>query len=141
MEVPEIAILILNWYKQVENVLPSDIENFSGFSCIHKLFQLTDCEHFRIQRGRFLIGQFTQLIWANTRFIGCGMSTFRNKNLTNPNAKYLHRLVCNYGPRGNLIGSPVYKRGIPCSQCPYGRCDAVRTSLCEGRSVKHLCKI
>ncbi|XP_050297342.1 venom allergen 3-like isoform X2 [Anthonomus grandis grandis] len=114
LDVPEIAILILNWYKQVENVLPSDIETFSG-----------------IQRGKYLIGQYTQLIWGDTRFVGCGMSTFRNRNLTDPNAKYLHRLVCNYGPRGNLIGSSVYNRGIPCSKCFYGRCDTIRTSLCQ----------
>ncbi|KAH1027830.1 hypothetical protein HUJ05_001266, partial [Dendroctonus ponderosae] len=115
-DVPEIAILILNWYKQVENVLPSDVETFSG-----------------IQRGKYLIGQYTQLVWADTRFVGCGMATFRNRNTSSDwKSKYLHRLVCNYGPRGNMIGSPVYKRGIPCSKCPYGRCDSVRTNLCSG---------
>ncbi|KAL1505875.1 hypothetical protein ABEB36_005332 [Hypothenemus hampei] len=115
-QLPEIAILILNWYKQVENVLPSDIETFSG-----------------IQRGKFLIGQYTQLIWAATRFVGCGLAIFRNPNSTiDMDSQYLHRLVCNYGPRGNVIGSAVYKRGIPCSKCPYGKCDSVRTNLCMG---------
>ncbi|CAG9771737.1 unnamed protein product [Ceutorhynchus assimilis] len=111
---PEISILILNWFKQVQDVLPSDLEVFSG-----------------IRRGKFFIGQYTQLVWAKTRFIGCGLATYLNKIDTEPKAKYLHRLVCNYGPRGNVIGKQVYSKGDPCSKCPYSRCHLIRTSLCE----------
>ncbi|CAG9768596.1 unnamed protein product [Ceutorhynchus assimilis] len=114
LEVPEISILILNWYKQVENILPSDLETFSV-----------------IKRGQYIIGQYTQLIWAETKFLGCGIATFRNKNISNSKARYLHRLVCDYGPRGNVIGSSVYSKGAPCTKCPSAKCDSVKTSLCR----------
>ncbi|XP_076251533.1 venom allergen 3-like [Rhynchophorus ferrugineus] len=120
LELPDLAILILNWYKQVHDVIPSDIEVFSG-----------------IQRGKYLIGQYTQLVWAETRFVGCGISSFQDTNHTSEPLQYLHRLVCNYGPRGNVIGSSVYEKGVPCSKCPFGRCDSIRSNLCEDYYHNH----
>ncbi|XP_057668227.1 venom allergen 3-like isoform X2 [Diorhabda carinulata] len=109
-DVSELAILILNWYKQVVNVIPSDIDHFEG-----------------IKRGQFLIGQYTQLVWANTKAVGCGMSIYKDS----PRGFYNQRLVCNYGPGGNIIGQPVYLQGIPCTGCPKGRCNNIRKYLCE----------
>ncbi|KAJ8967919.1 hypothetical protein NQ314_002578, partial [Rhamnusium bicolor] len=112
---PELSVLILNWYKQVVNVIPSDVDYFIG-----------------IRRGKFLIGQYTQLVWAETKYVGCGMALFKESNSTNEeNDLYHHRLVCNYGPTGNIIGQMVYQRGAPCSKCPTGECDSVRTNLCR----------
>ncbi|CAH1965722.1 unnamed protein product [Acanthoscelides obtectus] len=114
---PELAALILHWYKQVGNVIPSDIDHFSG-----------------IKRGQFMIGQYTQLVWAKTRYIGCGISIFLDIQSSTPKKKfYNHRLVCNYGPAGNILGHTVYQKGIPCSKCAWGQCDIFRTSLCTSK--------
>lgn len=41
------------------------------------------------------------------------------------------RLVCNYGPGGNEIGKPVYKRGVSCQDCPNGTvCSVGIPGLC-----------
>nr|XP_023015804.1 venom allergen 3-like isoform X2 [Leptinotarsa decemlineata] len=109
---PEIANLILSWYKQVSDVIPSDIKYFSG-----------------IRRGQLVIGQYTQLVWAKTEYVGCALSVFKeSKN----NKVYNHRFICNYGPAGNVIGAPIYQIGRPCSKCPSKECDIIRSSLCRG---------
>ncbi|VEN38212.1 unnamed protein product [Callosobruchus maculatus] len=119
-EFPELAALILHWYKQVDNVIPSDIDHFSG-----------------IKRGQFMIGQYTQLVWAKTRYVGCGISIFLDIQSSSPKKKfYSHRLVCNYGPTGNVLGHTVYQKGIPCSKCAGGQCDVFRTSLCLNKDLK-----
>jgi pathogenesis-related protein 1 len=42
-------------------------------------------------------GHYTQIVWANSILLGCGMSSC--PQLTLPNS-----IVCNYGPGGNIIG-------------------------------------
>nr|CAH7722839.1 unnamed protein product [Callosobruchus chinensis] len=117
---PELAALILHWYKQVGNVIPSDIDHFSG-----------------IKRGQFMIGQYTQLVWAKTRYVGCGISIFLDVQSSSQKKKfYSHRLVCNYGPTGNMLGREVYQKGIPCSKCDWGQCDVFRTSLCLNKDIQ-----
>ncbi|XP_052740757.1 uncharacterized protein LOC112053559 [Bicyclus anynana] len=51
---------------------------------------------------------FTQLIWADTDKVGCGKARFFVKT-----AKpiIIDRLVCNFAPKGNLHGKPVYTIG------------------------------
>ena len=63
------------------------------------------------------IGHFSQEVWAETQYIGCGASFYSVSGLKK---KYYAFLVCNYGPRGNLIKAPLYKKGEPCSACPNG---------------------
>ncbi|KAJ8914607.1 hypothetical protein NQ315_017312 [Exocentrus adspersus] len=111
-ELPELSVLILNWYKQVMYVVPSDVDEFLG-----------------IWRGRYLIGQYTQLVWAKTRYVGCAAAAFK-ENIEDK--LYDVRLVCNYGPGGNIAGQAVYQRGQPCSKCPQKVCDRTRSNLCAG---------
>lgn len=46
---------------------------------------------------------FAQMVWAKTRYVGCGYITCRK-----PINDTFH-LVCNYGPAGNINGEPIYK--------------------------------
>ncbi|KAJ8969987.1 hypothetical protein NQ317_007034 [Molorchus minor] len=63
------------------------------------------------------VGHYTQLIWADSREIGCAAAYYS----TGASDKIYHFLfVCNYGPGGNYINFPVYKIGKPCSKCPGG---------------------
>ncbi len=57
-------------------------------------------------------GHYSQLVWAESRFVGCGHITFP------ASAGFRRLLVCNYGPAGNFVGEPVYVRARPCSMCP-----------------------
>jgi len=62
-------------------------------------------------------GHFTQMIWAETKYIGCGQIAHRASDWDSWNKLYY---VCNYGPAGNRWGTPVFTEGEPCSLCPDG---------------------
>uniref|UniRef100_A0A0K8SY96 SCP domain-containing protein n=1 Tax=Lygus hesperus TaxID=30085 RepID=A0A0K8SY96_LYGHE len=63
-------------------------------------------------------GHFTQVSWAKTQKIGCGVVVYEKNDW---NTKLL---ACNYGPAGNVITQRMYTRGAPCSACPEGtRCN------------------
>nr|XP_050040928.1 scoloptoxin SSD976-like isoform X1 [Dermacentor andersoni] len=75
------------------------------------------------------VGQFTQMIWANTLYVGCGVATYtRSDNVGG--FPYQRSVVCNYGPRGNVLGLPVYKEGYTCSLCSAGTTCDQTTGLC-----------
>ena len=59
------------------------------------------------------IGHFTQIIWADTKYIGCHSIGFPGYPFAPSfNAEYY---VCNYGPGGNFIGRPILETGTACS--------------------------
>ncbi|KAJ8676388.1 hypothetical protein QAD02_012175 [Eretmocerus hayati] len=51
---------------------------------------------------------YTQVIWGNTVFVGCGFSYYYD-----PVRGYTKNYVCNYGPSGNIIGYHPYPHGWP----------------------------
>jgi hypothetical protein len=55
------------------------------------------------------IGHFTQVIWAETYAIGCGVSTMSKGSLL---------YVCEYGPGGNVRDKTIYQAGN--LNCPSG---------------------
>lgn len=59
---------------------------------------------------------FTQLVWADSFLIGCGYSVYIENGMT----KTLY--VCMYGPAGNILGKPIYKKvSSPTDKsCPAG---------------------
>ncbi|XP_064080007.1 uncharacterized protein LOC135197029 isoform X2 [Macrobrachium nipponense] len=69
-----------------------------------------------------VIGHYTQLVWADTKEIGCGAAyhdctkVFRGRSWKLKCKIY----VCNYGPTGNYVRKPMYTIGPPASACPDG---------------------
>nr|Q2L6Z1.1 RecName: Full=Venom allergen 5; AltName: Full=Antigen 5; AltName: Full=Cysteine-rich venom protein; Short=CRVP; Flags: Precursor [Vespula maculifrons]ABC73068.1 venom allergen 5 [Vespula maculifrons] len=49
------------------------------------------------------IGHYTQMVWANTKEIGCGSMKYTE------NKWHYHYLVCNYGPSGNFGNEELYQ--------------------------------
>lgn len=47
-------------------------------------------------------GHYTQVVWRDTRFVGCGYSTCERQDIT------FEIWVCNYDPPGNYIGQAPY---------------------------------
>ena len=47
----------------------------------------------------FAVGHYTQIIWRNTKSVGCAVA-----NASNGSARY----VCRYDPPGNYVGQYVY---------------------------------
>lgn len=65
-------------------------------------------------------GHYTQMVWAQSRRLGCGVARCDNS----------FYVVCHYSPRGNLVETPPYKIGKPCSQCDIGSGGLCHETLC-----------
>jgi uncharacterized protein YkwD len=75
-------------------------------------------------------GHYTQLVWANTRYVGCGytkcatvqgLPTFTNAIL----------FACDYYFAGNWVGDYPYQTGTDCSNCPHDR-QTCQNGICTG---------
>lgn len=78
----------------------------------------------RITEPENEIGHYSQMVWAKTKYVGCAHVSFVENNET------VDRLVCNYGPTGNIIDAAIYKRGKPCIEC---KCNNEFEALCDGK--------
>lgn len=79
-----------------------------------------------IQNGK-KIGHFTQIVWATTKRVGCGLKTVvKGKN-------YQNYFVCNYHTGGNFLRQKIYENGAPCSKC---KCSSKWKSLCAAAYLK-----
>eukprot|EP01083_Nonionella_stella_P275777 936755_1 len=85
-------------------------------------------------------GHYTQMAWANTRYIGCG---YTNGCDSGGSASIF---VCNYFPAGNFNSVPPYTSGTACSNCMSDRteCQSNYVSqpynkLCDGGACPTMC--
>ncbi|KAG8338489.1 venom allergen 5-like [Homalodisca vitripennis] len=96
-----------SWFKEIEFLDPNYVHNYKS-----------DFEN--------TTSNYTQLAWGNTVYIGCGYTEFAMGGGT-----IEYRFICNFKPKGNLPGKPVYRTGEPCSQCPpKSSCSITWTTLC-----------
>jgi hypothetical protein len=82
------------------------------------------------------VGHFTQLVWSNTTAVGCGLVDCENTGKNGVQGEYL---VCEYWPRGNVLGQSgdnVRKKGMAKDGTPgmggsmrIGRADSVVAAL------------
>ncbi|XP_058802573.1 uncharacterized protein LOC131670725 [Phymastichus coffea] len=78
--------IVQDWYNEVKNFNRNQVSRFINKGA-----------------GGNMIGHYTQLVWAKTTKIGCGVSKYKNGYAN------LFYLVCNYGPSGNYLSEPVYQ--------------------------------
>ncbi|EGT37165.1 hypothetical protein CAEBREN_00762 [Caenorhabditis brenneri] len=72
------------------------------------------------------IGHATQMAWAKTNLIGCGVKNCGRD--TNGYNKVT--VVCQYKPQGNYLDQNIYTSGTTCSACPSGTKCETATGLC-----------
>ena len=60
------------------------------------------------------VGHYTQLVWANTGLIGCGI-THCTTNTPFPGFPEWDLVVCRYSPPGNFTGQFPYVAGVVCA--------------------------
>lgn len=62
-------------------------------------------------------GHYTQLAWAATRRVGCGVQ--RCPSVAGlPRFRDAHLVVCDYAPAGNIVGRRPYTAGPRAGACP-----------------------
>ncbi|XP_012287834.1 venom allergen 3-like [Orussus abietinus] len=86
--------LVTSWYNEVKDFNASQVPKLSNFNAA--------------------TGHYTQLVWAKSKYIGCGVIRFKPENGWNTTT-----LVCNYGPAGNYINQEIYKIRDGCSSRLY----------------------
>ncbi|GFN97512.1 peptidase inhibitor 16 [Plakobranchus ocellatus] len=67
-------------------------------------------------REKVMIGHYTQIVWADSYALGCGLKFCRNM-LGQGTIRKGYLVVCHYGPGGNYVGEKPFKKGIACSDC------------------------
>ncbi|XP_014469499.1 PREDICTED: venom allergen 3-like [Dinoponera quadriceps] len=77
--------MILSWYSEVDLMNKKYVSSFPKDDTYKK------------------IGHYTQIVYGNTKTIGCGRIFYKDGKW---NQQYL---VCNYGPAGNYPNAPVYQ--------------------------------
>uniref|UniRef100_A0A8R1HR90 SCP domain-containing protein n=1 Tax=Caenorhabditis japonica TaxID=281687 RepID=A0A8R1HR90_CAEJA len=70
------------------------------------------------------IGHATQMAWAKTGSIGCGVKDCKSAKGSTIT------VVCQYKTQGNYLGNSVYYSGATCSACPSGTSCEKSTGLC-----------
>ncbi|XP_070392786.1 scoloptoxin SSD43-like [Dermacentor albipictus] len=96
----------------------------------YKDFSPGNVEPFSVSAGR-VVTHFTQVTWAETRYLGCGYTHYKLHQDAEPSVPFKKLYACHYAPGGNIIGTSMYKRGTVCSACPEETtCDAAN-GLCH----------
>lgn len=90
-----VTAAIASWY--------SEVKDFSG-----------DVSAFKSSAAA--IGHFTQVIWADTSAVGCGILDCVTKSSSGSYSQSV-AFVCDYAVGGNYLGSPIYKKGAVTSAC------------------------
>ncbi|XP_037275879.1 CRISP/Allergen/PR-1 [Rhipicephalus microplus] len=98
------------WFNEYPHYPPSRLGNFSS-------------------RSGDPTGHFTQLVWATTRYLGCGYVSYTVVGYSR--LPYMQLYVCNYADAGNVYTFPVYDAGDMCSACPEGTTCVKETGLCS----------
>ncbi|XP_077507823.1 scoloptoxin SSD552-like [Amblyomma americanum] len=106
----EIEKAVRSWFDEYKDYSPSSVLSFT-------------------QNAVGPVGHFTQVIWANTQYMGCGAVLYSKGGQQGGTTKFF---VCNYADTGNIAGKPVYLPGRMCSHCPRGAACELPAGLCVG---------
>ncbi|XP_022106656.1 multiple epidermal growth factor-like domains protein 11 [Acanthaster planci] len=84
-------------------------------------------------------GHYTQLAWATSYALGCGMDFCESADKTDYDNVWI--VTCNYGPTGNVGGLKPYKPGPNCTKCDsgVGECYNSLCRLCSDHTEKCVC--
>ncbi|XP_077517572.1 venom allergen 5-like [Amblyomma americanum] len=93
----------------------------------YKDFSPNNVHPFKVSRGPAVL-HFTQVAWAETRYVGCGYTHYKEND---PKYAFKKLFACNYAPGGNIIGRSMYNTGRTCSDCPSDTTCNVATGLCR----------
>ncbi|XP_066581728.1 venom allergen 5-like [Prorops nasuta] len=80
----DVVDFVESWYNEVKDFNRAEVQKFTGENYLN-------------------IGHYTQIVWANSKSLGCGLMEYLSTN-----NQWNTFLVCDYGPSGNVVGEQVY---------------------------------
>ena len=89
----QLSTKIQSWYDEVKDFPRGNVKAFSS------------------NGATGVIGHYTQVVWAETQKVGCGVMYYKDSRPGSASYPYRKTLVCNYYPPGNYLGQPVYEEG------------------------------
>eukprot|EP00401_Gymnodinium_catenatum_P066006 CAMPEP_0117623220 /NCGR_PEP_ID=MMETSP0784-20121206/88537_1 /TAXON_ID=39447 /ORGANISM="" /LENGTH=352 /DNA_ID=CAMNT_0005427169 /DNA_START=78 /DNA_END=1133 /DNA_ORIENTATION=+ len=124
------------WYAEA-----NDVEWSSDFATLEPK-EYADpenmCTSYNSGSGKCMIGHYTQVVWAASKKIGCGVARCDTGLVSNRGGVFM---VCKYSPAGNLAAgtgiSAPWTPGTPCAACGGG---CTLGSLCAAGSSAVICK-
>jgi len=81
-------------------------------------------------------GHYTQVVWARSYAVGCGVTTCRNVVINEKVWSTAQIVICHYGPGGNIVGMKPYIWGTTCSQCPMNGGKQCVNNLCPASATQ-----
>ncbi|KAK6629942.1 hypothetical protein RUM43_003763 [Polyplax serrata] len=115
----------------VSKILPRIIINKFKIVLINCVYE------FRTNGNKTRSKDLVNIIWGETYAMGCARVLFQEElpvtesELKKKSVWHMERLVCNYGPGSSESGKSIYKRGVPCENCPQGtECSSQYSGLC-----------
>ncbi|CAB05011.1 SCP domain-containing protein [Caenorhabditis elegans] len=122
-----------NYYHRLANVTSGSLDKYALFAVKkwERQFQERGWKNqeFRMFGDHRLLTSATQMVWATTRHVGCGVNICdAEKNLFGYRNKVV--VICEYQSKGNIHGLPIYKEGPTCSACPASTKCERRSGLC-----------
>ena len=115
------------WYQRTNGTIYEDAVNFAKKYWWDQHLDYNYCS----KACSGICSSYTQMAWANTRYVGCGASIC-------PSGSYQYLfLMCQYYPGGHSAGRHPYQSGAPCSDCATlasdrAVCDGRTSGLCSG---------
>lgn len=111
------------WYPRTDDTIYEDAINFAEKYWWDEHLEYSYSSNY----CKGVCGHYTQMAWADTRYVGCGASICPSSGYN-----YLF-LICEYYPSGNFNGNKPYPSGTPCSDCLTLASDR---DTCDGNNIK-----
>ena len=86
---------VANAFATAVQLFYNELEEYGIIDLVNNTFTMEDIQS----------GHYTQVCWAKTYEVGCGIQTCSN---------YYH-IVCQYNPAGNYVNNIIYPPGDPCT--------------------------
>jgi hypothetical protein len=133
---------VQEWYNEIKDV--EWIKNAAGdYAEAKSKAGTAGCESPDTPNGNCFIGHFTQVVWAKSNKVGCGVKKCSPMTVSGQSYANGAVLVCRYTPTGNSAASKAanhllmpYIPGTKCAACS-GSCST--TGLCDTGSTPTRC--
>lgn len=122
----------LDGYNYVGENLYAGTHEFDPADVVQAWYDEITFYDYETRRCTDVCGHYTQVVWANSRAVGCGVKycpVLTSPHIRKQDFSRGYIVACHYGPGGNYVQEKPYSKGDSCAHCP----------MTAGFCVKNLC--